>query len=219
MGDCPSTRSPAEDGGTRPGIAEGRSGTRYAAADVTRSFEPHDDPNIDSVWNWFEFQKSLVREELTRVLRAFPPNGDIHAAPPASKSRFIGLTRGEVNEFFAAQIGHLELLTMFDLLATAEAILRREFKNRVAARKRDGLSRRFREIHKAFGDRIRLDEDILAAMKEEGVAPNAIADFRGALRLRHWLAHGRHWHPKLGRGYEPGDVFDIARALIESIPA
>jgi hypothetical protein len=107
---------------------------------------------------------------------------------------------------------------MFEILATTEALLRIEVKTRVAGRKKDGLSRRFRKLHQASGDRIRLDEDILGAMKEEGVPANVIAAFRGALRLRHWLAHGRHWHPKLGRGYAPTDVFDISRGLIDSIP-
>lgn len=55
-------------------------------------------------------------------------------------------------------------------------------------------------------------------MKEQGVPANVVAAIRGTLKLRHWLAHGRHWHPKLGRGYAPGDVFDIAKALIGSIP-
>jgi hypothetical protein len=106
---------------------------------------------------------------------------------------------------------------MFELLATTEAILRIEFKTRVVARKKDSLSRRFRELHKARAEKIRLDEDILVAMKEEGVSGDAISDFRRALKLRHWLAHGRH--PKLGRGYAPGDVFDISRALLNEIPA
>jgi hypothetical protein len=56
-------------------------------------------------------------------------------------------------------------------------------------------------------------------MKEEGVPASAISAFRGVLRMRHWLAHGRHWHPKLGRGYGPSDVFDISRALIEAVVA
>lgn len=107
---------------------------------------------------------------------------------------------------------------MFELLATTEAILRIDFKARVAARRKDGLSRRFRKLHRERGDKIRLDEDILAAMKEQGVPANVVAAIRGTLKLRHWLAHGRHWHPKLGRGYAPGDVFDIAKALIGSIP-
>jgi hypothetical protein len=122
------------------------------------------------VWLWLEFQAALVDEERGRVLRMFAPGGDIVVeAPRAHQSRFIGLTRGEVEEFFDTHRGQLELLAMFELLAITEAILRIEFKARMAGRKKDGLSRRFREIHKANGEKIRLDEDILVAMKEEGV--------------------------------------------------
>lgn len=160
---------------------------------MTRSFVPQDNPDINFVRLWFEFQIGLVDEERRRVLRTFQPSNDTGVdARRAHEWPLIGLPQGEVEEFFEAQRGELELLTMFELLATTEAILRIEFKDRVAARK--------------------------AAMKEEGVAAKIISAFRGTLRLRHWLAHGRHWHPKLGRGYAPGDVFDIARALIESIP-
>jgi hypothetical protein len=109
-------------------------------------------------------------------------------------------------------------MNMLEILATTEAIPRTEVKNRAAARKKDSLSKRLRRLHKVRGGRIRLDEDILAAMKEEGLSASAISAFRGALKLRHWLAHGRHWHPKLGRGYAPADVFDIARDLIDTIP-
>jgi hypothetical protein len=186
---------------------------------VTRPFEPQDDPGINSVWRWFEFQAALVEAERGRVLQTLRPGAGIAGETRrAHESRFVGLTRTEVEEFFDAQRGELEPLTMFELLATTAAVLRNEFKCRVAARKKDGLSRRFRETQKANGDKIRLDEDILAAMKEEGVAASVIAAFRGALRLRHWLAHGRHWRPRIGRGYAPDDVFEIARVMIDSIP-
>lgn len=186
---------------------------------MTQPFEPYDDPDLDSVWRWFEFQSRLVGEEKGRVIRVFRAGfGNAGEDLDTSASRFIGFTRAEVDEFFDGQRSQLELLTMFELLATTEAILRNEFKVRVAARKKDGLSRRFRELHKANGDKIRLDEDILGAMKEEGVGSKVIASFRGTLKLRHWLAHGRHWRPKLGRPYAPGDVLDIARELIDSIP-
>lgn len=78
------------------------------------------------------------------------------------------------------------------------------------------MSRRFREDHKQRGKKIRLDEDILGALKEAGVT---IGPFRGTLKLRDWLAHGRYWHPKLGRRYSPDNVLGIARELIDSIPA
>ena len=53
---------------------------------------------------------------------------------------------------------------MIELLATTEAILRIDFKARVRERRKDDLSRRFREAHKLRGDKIRLDGDILAAL-------------------------------------------------------
>jgi hypothetical protein len=184
------------------------------------SFEPRDSPDIDSVWRWFEFQAAVVREEHEHVLRVLAQGSDIDArAVRTHESQFIGLTESEIERFFDDQRGHLESFTMFELLATTEAILRIQFKARVAKRLRDDLSRRFRAAHKLKGEKIRLDEDILAALKEAGVATKIVAAFRGTLRLRHWLAHGRHWHPKLGRGYTPGDVLGIARELIDSIPA
>jgi hypothetical protein len=186
---------------------------------VIRPFVSCDAPDIDFVWIWLEFQEELIGEERERVLRTLQTNtGAVVGAGRTHGSRFTGLTRIEVEEFFDAQSAELELLTMFELLATTEAILRIEFKERVSGRKKDGLSRRFRRIHKARGDKIRIDEDILAAMKAEGVATSVMSAFRGTLRLRHWLAHGRHWPPKLGRVYTPGDVFDISRALIDAIP-
>lgn len=180
--------------------------------------EPQTSPDINLIWNWFEFQLALVNDSRVSVLRQFDKQqGATTKTVRAFERRFIGLIRSEVESFFEDQRGQLELLTMFELLATTEAILRIDFNARVATRRKDGLSRRFRQMNKSRPDKIRLDEDILTAMKDEGTNASAIAAFRGVLRLRHWLAHGRHWHPKLGRGYTPNDVFDISRALIDSI--
>jgi hypothetical protein len=106
---------------------------------------------------------------------------------------------------------------MFELLATTEAFLWTEFNARVAARKKDPLSRRFRATREANGEKIRL-ENILEALKEEGIAAHTVGNFKGTLNLRHWLAHGKRWPPMFGRYYTPNDVFDIARELIDSIP-
>jgi hypothetical protein len=58
---------------------------------------------------------------------------------------------------------------MLEILATTERSLRVEFDARVAARKKNSLSGRFRELHKAKGYKIRLDDDISGAMKDECV--------------------------------------------------
>lgn len=187
---------------------------------MIQSFEALGDPDIDIVWTWFEYQAALIAESRASVIRVISSvRKSAQQAPGLHEGRFVGCTPGEVEEFFDGQRGQLELLTMFEILATTEAVLRIEVRSRVTGRKKDPLSRRFRNLHKAKGDRIRLDEDILTAMKDEGVSASAVAAFRSTLKLRHWLAHGRHWTPKLGCQYAPGDVYDISRVLIDSIPA
>ena len=107
---------------------------------------------------------------------------------------------------------------MFELLATAEAILRIDFDRRTTMKWKDPLSRRFRQIRAERSERVRLDEDILEALGSEIQPASVVSEFKGALRLRHWLAHGRHWHPKLGHDYGPNDVFDISQKLIDALP-
>jgi hypothetical protein len=183
------------------------------------SFEPRYDPDIDSAWRWFEFQTALIREEHEHILRVLTPGSDVDVDTLRSyESQFIGLAELEVEQLFDDQRSRLELLTMFELLATTEAVLRIEFNSRVEKRRKDDLSRRFRAAYRLHGEKVRLDEDILAALREAGVAARIIGAFRTTLRLRRWIAHGRHWHPKLGRGYTPGDVLGVARELIDSIP-
>jgi hypothetical protein len=183
------------------------------------------DPNIQSVWLWFEFQEHLVGGALTNIFASFRLRGGPAADGTRFHSSLIGKTLPEVQEFFEKQGEQLELLTMLELLTTTEAILRMDFKRRVAARRKDGLSKRFLEISKrAINDararsvrrpRIRLDDDILEAMTGEGIK---VSEFRGALKLRHWLAHGRYWRPNLGQIYTPEAIFDICEALVGSIP-
>lgn len=94
----------------------------------------------------------------------------------------------------------LQFLTMFELLASTEECLRIDFDFRASVRRKDPLSRRCHAIRKERGSKIRLDEDILEALKLELESPSAVWNFRGLQHLRDWLAHGRNWHPKLGRG-------------------
>jgi hypothetical protein len=181
---------------------------------VNQTFDGHAEPDIGTIWEWFEFQAELIASEQSRIrLMLFGP-----IAEPDSLLRhercFMYLTQGEVEAFFDDQRGELELLTMFELLAITEAVLRIDFATRRKLRLKDPLSRRFQAIRR---ERIRLDEDILEGLRQEVSPPSVVSDFRAALKLRNWLAHGRHWHPKLGRGYRPADVFDISKRLLDAL--
>jgi hypothetical protein len=131
------------------------------------------------------------------------------------------MTRDEVDTFFGEQRSELDYLVMLSLLASAEAAVRIDFNARVRMRKKDPLSRSFRKLRNTQGKKIRLGQDILETRKDlEPEKKTAIGSFVGALRLRHWLAHGRYWNPKLGKPvdhYSPSEVYDITNAIVTAL--
>jgi hypothetical protein len=170
--------------------------------------------SLQTVWQWYEFQRALVGEEKSRVLDV--PAGSVSLA----LSRYVGKTREELEEEFGYQTTELAQVTMLGMLASTEAALRLDLAERVSNKRNDKVSRRFRDIYQERGRKFRLEEDILDVWKKHGDAgiKEAVQEFKGATKLRHWLAHGRYWKPKLGRaGYDPVDVFDICGGLLQAI--
>jgi len=162
---------------------------------------------VGAIWDWYEVQSRLALAKKSQLLQ------EIRSSHRVSDPTFFGMTTEEIDDFFC----ELDLLTMLDLLASAEAAIRVDFLNRVYRRLKDDVSRQFRTLYKANGNSIRL-EDVLNVWKD--LVPeikNQVGDFNGALLLRHWLAHGRYWTPKFGRDYYPGDVYDISLRLINAI--
>jgi hypothetical protein len=177
----------------------------------------NEEQSLQDVWVWYEFQRVLIGEEKSRVF-------DLLASGRSSlASRYFGKTRQELDDDFTKQITELRNLTSLGMLASTEAALRIDFIVRVRNRKKDILSRRFRGVRKHRQiEKIRLEEDILEAWKEccvvSGIG-NTIGEFKGVLKLRHWLAHGRYWRPKLGRAeeYSAVDVFDICNEMLHAL--
>ena len=172
---------------------------------------------LPQVWGWYEFQRTLVGEEKRRVRDALA--GGSSPLP----SRYFGKTPEELEDDFTYQASELAQLTMLGMLACTEAALRIDFIERVAKKRKDQVSRRFRETYRKRGiEKVRLEEDILDTWGKHGASDfvrSSVAEFKGALNLRHWLAHGRYWKPKLGRaaGYAPGGVFDICLGLLQTV--
>jgi hypothetical protein len=137
--------------------------------------------------------------------------------------RFFAMSADEVEEFFAARLDETDRQACLFLVASAEATLRVDFLQRVYHRKKDAVSRAFRDIYNRTACdhsrlKVRLDEDILETWA--AIVPRAkarIGDLRGSLNYRHWLAHGRYWVPKLGRQYDPTGLLRIITKLFEDI--
>lgn len=177
-----------------------------------------EETDLSQAWDWYEFQRALIGEERSRVLEALARGGNV------GMSRHVGKTRDELDGDFAFQIDELDQLAMLGMLASTEAAMRIDFIERVSFKKKDDVSRKFRDAYKRRKrriERIRLEEEILDGWKSQGDVRigRAVAEFKGALNLRHWLAHGRYWRPKLGRaaGYDPADVFDICKELLQAV--
>ena len=157
---------------------------------------------------------ALIGEEKGRLFGALAKGGG------STASRYFGKTLEELDADFTFQTAELSLLSMLGMLACTEAAVRIDFIERVSNRKKDDVSRGFRDAFKEQGERIRLEEDILDLWREHGNAGirRAVQEFKGALPLRNWLAHGCYWKPRLGRaaGYDPVDVFDICHELLRA---
>ena len=176
---------------------------------MTRESLSGDHKTIQALWDWYECQSKLSLGKKSQVLIEMRND-----QTPTSDPLFFSMTADDVEEFFR----ELDDLIMFDLLAAAEAAIRVDFRNRVDNRKKDDVSRQFRRIDKKKGKKVALQEEILDVWKKfRPTAKRAVGDFNGALNLRHWLAHGRYWTPKLGRTYSPADVYDIAHNLLKAI--
>ncbi len=135
----------------------------------------------------------------------------------SDQSRYLAKTREELIEFFDEQREELDEATMLNLLAATEAALRVDYLVRVIRKKRDKISKVVGKLHKKHEKKVPLS-GILNCWKQDAMpATNAvIGRFSGALHLRHWLAHGRCWRPKLGQKYDPRDVFEICDALLKA---
>ena len=183
---------------------------------VPRSFQ---EKTVREVLDWYEIQEEIVSNEKGRAL------AEITIGNAPSNSRLLGMTDEEIDSFFLLQGQELELLTMLGLLSAAEAAIRLDYLDRVENRWKDRVSKHFQTIHKKLSargraEKVSLEEHILDTWKAlVPQAKNPVGEFKGALELRNWLAHGRYWARRPSRRYTPNDVYDIAHQLLQVLSA
>jgi hypothetical protein len=172
---------------------------------------PAAQPTHDDVWEWYQLsQESLFANEA--AIKRSVSDG----AQPSGY--WYGMTLSEITDRFRGLHDELDVAAMMLMLSACEAELRLDYQRRTVNKRKDPLSRRFRTIHKVVKQKPRLDEDILAAWREEHTRyKGRISDFRGTLKLRHWIAHGRYWVPKFGLQYQPELVFAIVDQIVEMV--
>ncbi|OAD23747.1 hypothetical protein THIOM_000409 [Candidatus Thiomargarita nelsonii] len=134
-------------------------------------------------------------------------------------ARFIGLSQEELEKEHSSRLNELDKNVSLSLLSAIEASLRIDYLNRVYRREKDDLSKAFRQIHKTKENKASLEEDILSSWKKYHPEYKSLfSDILGALKYRHWLAHGRYWVPKLGRQYDFYSISIIAIRFYQDVP-
>ena len=168
-------------------------------------------PGLDSLWDWYDFQVTLVNHEQNRTLDA------ARTGTALDQPRYFAKTPAELTGFFQRQRDELGYATMMSLLAATEAAIRVDFLVRVKNNKKDPISRDFAQIYRQSGLQVGLEDQILGIWKQNSArdVKEMLGRFRGCLHLRHWLAHGRYWKPKVGQYYDAHDVFVICHSLLQ----
>jgi hypothetical protein len=165
---------------------------------------PQSGRSLADIWRWHEFSLRSYAKLESRILA-----GEI------IDDEFLLLRPDEARARIDEHRKSLGYLTSLDLITAVEGALREDFAERVRLRKKDDLSRAYRELERQFGKKARL-ESILDALKTVYVTEfKAVGEFKGLLDLRDWLAHGRYWKMKLGRDYTPEQIFEICNQLLE----
>ncbi|WP_156041636.1 hypothetical protein [Chondromyces apiculatus] len=137
---------------------------------------------------------------------------------------FIGMTQDEVKSHFDGAHDELELVTCLQRMAAAEAVLQLDFRARAAeeSEQDDPLNADAQVLFRAKQEkkkRTELEELLTLWETHEPRGRLAIEAFRGTLHLRHWLAHGGYWKPRLARAkYDARLIFEISSALFETLP-
>ncbi len=138
---------------------------------------------------------------------------------PRFEDIFAGETSDEVSSQLHSRIEELNRSTSLSLLALIEAIFMMDCKERDKGSKDDVLSIALIACitNKKY---ILLNDRILDVWKENiPELSQELAYLKGALKYRHWLAHGRHFTPNMGRAdYDYSEIYQLTELILKKFP-
>ena len=162
-----------------------------------------------------EFEEvAIAHSDIAKSIRFYYGRASIEGLD----AKFIGYTPGEVDQERDRRLEYLERSSAFNVLAALEASFRLDCDIRCSKRKKDDLSRFFRDRSKRIrGDRISFERDILEGWKTYSLqSKSLISQVKAAFHYRHWLAHGCCWN-LLGRKYDFDSVYLLAQEVNQKL--
>lgn len=167
---------------------------------------------VDRAWQWFTVQKSAIfrMREVTRraILDGSEDIPDV----------FNGFTMAEFERAMDDQLLELGHLSAFNMLTATEAALVKDFRGRRKDKTRTAIGQALRAVHKVDVDVSRDVERLIDLWKANLHSHRTdFSNFKGSMKYRNWVAHGRHWTPNLGQAYTPEVIYDICAAVVDAI--
>lgn len=167
---------------------------------------------IEEIEDWYEDQFLALTEYKSKQVQF------VVSGTGSSSSKFAGMSLDELNAYFDESFEELEFMVSFNLLSAVEAHIRMDFHTRIKKKKNKPLVKEYRKLWEKKGAHIALEGDLLSALKMEyPLHKRAFSDYIGALKFRHWIAHGRYWVPKFGMNYNATKVLPIVTDTMQAL--
>ncbi len=130
-----------------------------------------------------------------------------------SFKKFASYNTSELNQEKKDRLKELEIGCVFMILSSIESFIRINYEYRVRNRLKDELSKKLKTIDKDYDKAYKISIDKLCDTYKEYYQGKIFSHIKSSFKLRHWLAHGRYWEPKLGKKYDFNELYSLASEL------
>lgn len=128
--------------------------------------------------------------------------------------RLVGYSLAEFRDLLQNRIRETDFRSSFAILAAIEAALRNDYEFRATKRRKDALSRAFREVYRKKPKKVRFDDDLLDLWVQHYPGLRiVVGQLRGAWDFRNWLAHGRSWERPVHGKFDFFNIYTLAETL------
>ena len=180
---------------------------------------PPQPQSVDDALYWYDAIARSVSNHRATVLAG------VRRGDPLLDTPFFAMSVDEVEAYFARERAEVDGMCIVNVVAAAEAAIRADYAVRVRGAYKHPLSRTYASYHQSLSASARVrppfdQQGILHELKAAAVvADHLVTDFRHALRVRHWYAHGRYWLLNSTAAADtPTDIYSTCVVLLAALP-
>lgn len=125
-------------------------------------------------------------------------------------NKFVLYSQNELLQEKKNRLDELNRNCIFMILSATESLIRIDYEVRVKNRLKDSLSRELKTLDKQYDKTYKISIEVLCDTYKQYFQGELFSLVKSTFKLRHWLAHGRYWIPKIGKEYEFDEIYTMA---------